>query len=257
MNQRGETMRKILCCAVFLCAGVCGWAQLQKSCPVADVVPTENITSLEINPSLEVPKGEKATSLSKLTLKAYYAFDKYLNVGVEVPLARFESPAQSKNGLGDVNFSISANRFYGEVWSFGSTLEVVTPTASDDSLGAGKLQLNPSVYGVYMPQGNFFFALGYKQYWSVAGDGGRDTINQGRIRSVIAYLSNAKWWALVDPRYIMDYENAGQAQFAPEAEIGTMINEGSSIYLRGGGKMGGNMPGNEWLVSVGFRILHL
>ena len=43
----------------------------------------------------------------------------------------------------------------------------------------------------------------------------------------------------------------------PEFEVGTMINEGTAVYLRGGGKMGGNMPGADWTVSMGFKVLYL
>lgn len=247
----------VLCFSAALLCALPARAQLQKSCPIHDVVPTENVTSLEINPALDVIDHSANTSVSKMTLKGYYAFDKYFNVGVEVPFARFESPDKSKNGLGDVTLSMSATNYHGTEWSFGSTFEFLLPTASDRNLGSGKVQFNPSFYGVYMPQGNFFFALGYKQFWSVAGDGGRDNINMGRVRGIVGYLSNDKWWALLDPRYVMDYENSGQAQFAPEAELGTMINEGTSVYLRYGGKVAGNMPGADWTVSVGFRILHL
>ncbi len=232
-------------------------AQLQQSCPVPAVVPTENITSLEINPSLEVPENTTDTSLSKVTLKGYFAFNRNWNIGLEVPLARFTSPGNTKNGLGDISLMATGMGYLGETWSYGALTEFMLPTATDDVFGSGKVQFSPALFGVYMPNSNFFLSFGYKQYWSIAGDGSRADINTGRIRMVAAYLSDSKWWALLDPRYLIDYEHSGQMQFAPEAEIGTMINTGTSVYLRGGGKMGGNMPGTDWMVSIGFRILHL
>ena len=230
-------------------------AQIQR---VYDVVPTENITSLEFNPSLDVLDHSKSTSLSKMTMKGAYKLTPLLSVGAEVPFARYESPADSKNGLGDITLSLSAGRYtYGDTWSFGGVLETIWPTASYDELGTGKVQMNPSFYGVYTPTPNWFVALGYKQYWSVAGDGGRDNINYGRIRLAMAYLSDNKWWVVLDPQYYINYDIPGQAHFSPEAEIGTMINEGTAIYLRASGKMGGNMPNKDWGISMGFRVLYL
>lgn len=241
----------------LLLIGIPAFAQLQKACPVPDVVPTENITSIELNPSQEVVDHSANTSVSKMTFKTYYAFNRNFSLGAELPLARYESPAKSKNGLGDVQFSASWSSAYNENWSFGSSVETLLPTATGKELGSGKVQVNPSVYAVYMPTGNFFFSCGYKQSWSVAGDGGRNNINNGRIRSVVAYLSDAQWWALVDPRYIINYDTIGEAKFETEAEIGTQINQGASVYLRGGGKLAGNMAGSDWTISVGFRILYL
>lgn len=230
-------------------------AQIQR---VYDVIPTDNFTSLEFNPSLQVLDNSGSTSRSAFTMKGAYKMTPYLSIGTEVPFMRYESPAVSKNGLGDITLSLTAGHYQVEnKWSFGGVLETIWPTATSDWLGSGKVQLNPSVYGVYMPTPNWFIAVGYKQHWSVAGDGGRDNINNARLRAVLAYLSDKQWWVLVDPRYIIDYDQKGKAQFAPEAEIGTMINTGTAIYLRAGGKVAGNMPGADWTVSTGFRVLYL
>ncbi len=250
--------KKYLVLLLLLFAGAqAGFAQLQKNYIIHDVVPTENVTSLEFNPSLDVIDNSGGTSVSKMTMKTFFAFDEHFNVGIEVPLARYESSAITKNGLGDVSFSLTATQFVRGPWSFGTTFEFVLPTATDDVLGTGKVQFSPSVYMVYMPENNFFFSLGYKQYWSTVGADRRPDINKGRIRSVIGYLSDSKWWAMIDPRYTIDYENSGNVLFAPEFEVGTMINPGTSVYLRGGGKMGGNAPGSDWTVSIGFKVLHL
>ena len=231
------------------------YAQIQE---IRDVLPNDKVTSLEFNPSMDVLDSPGSVSLSKMTMKGYYKFAPAMTLGIELPLARFESPAKSKNGLGDTTLSLSFGRYNeGEIWSFGAVLETIWPTATGKELGSGKVQLNPSVYGVYMPTPNWFFALGYKQSWSIAGDGGRDNINNGRIRGAIVYLSDTNWWVFLDPRYYIDYDTPGVAKFQPEAEVGTMINQGTAVYLRGGGKMGGNMPGADWTISAGFKVLYL
>ena len=230
-------------------------AQIQE---IRDVLPNDRVTSLELSPSLDVVDNSGSVSLSKMTMKGYYKFAPDLTAGIEVPVARFESPNKSKNGLGDITMSLSMGRYNeGQVWSYGAVLESILPTATSDELGTGKVQLNPSIYGVFMPTENWFFALGYKQSWSIMGDGGRDNINEGRIRGAVAYLSDTNWWVLLDPRYYIDYDNKGLAKFQPEAEVGTMINHGTAVYLRAGSKLSGNMPGPDWTVSVGFKVLYL
>ena len=249
-------MRKYGLLLAMLCVGALTvQAQIQQ---IRDVYPNDRVTSLELSPSLDVLDDSKSTSLSKMTMKGYYKFAPNMTLGLELPFARYESPDKRKNGLGDVTMSLSLGRYNeGQTWSYGAVLESVLPTASSDELGTGKVQLNPSVYGVYSPTSNWFFALGYKQHWSIAGDGGRDNINNGRIRGAIAYLSDSNWWAILDPRYYIDFDNPGQAKFQPEAEVGTMVNEGTAVYLRAGGKMGGNMAGPDWTVSAGFKVLYL
>ncbi len=241
-------------CAVLLAGVLPLQAQIQRP---RDIVPTENVTSLEFSPSLDVMDNSGSVSRSALTFKGGYAVDKYLNFALELPLARYEAPDKSKNGLGDATLSATVTSNYQETWSFGATADVVVPTATGKELGSGKVQVNPALFAVYMPHPSWFISLGYRQYWSVAGDGGRENTNQGRLRAVLAYLSDSKWWILADPRYIIDYENPGQARFSPEAEIGTMVNAGTSVYLRAGGKAGGNMPGPDWTVTMGFRVLYL
>lgn len=249
-------LKKYVVWLVF-CLGCVPFAQAQIQ-QIRDVLPNDRVTSFELSPSLDVMDNSGSVSLSKMTLKGYYKFAPFLTAGMELPMARFESPAKSKNGLGDITLSLSMGRYNeGETWSFGAVAETVLPTATSDELGTGKVQLNPSVYGVFMPTPNWFFALGYKQQWSVAGDGGREDINVGRIRGAIAYLSDSNWWVVLDPRYYVDYEVSGQDKFQPEAEIGTMINHGTAVYLRGGGKVSGNMAGPDWTVSAGFKVLYL
>lgn len=239
-------------------------AQLQKNVYVNDsvtihgVMPTENITSLELNPSFTAIDDSNNITLNQMTLKGGYALDKHFNAGLEVPLARYGADGFAKQGLGDVLLSTTYTRYApGGVFSYGVTSDFILPTATDDLLGTGKVQVAPAVFGVLNPNPNFFVSLGYRQWVSVAGDGGREDINLGRIRSVAAYLSDSKWWALADLRYLMDYHNSGQAEFAPEVELGSMITTGTAVYIRSGFHAAGNMNQKDWGVSVGFKLLHL
>lgn len=253
----GGNMFKKYILLLFVCMGGVSLVQAQIQ-QIRDVRPNDTVTSLEFTPSMDVLDDSRSTSLSKMTAKGYYHFAPNLTAGLELPFARFESPVKNKNGLGDITVSLSMGQYnLGQKWAFGAGIENIIPTATADELGSGKFQLNPSIYGVYSPNRNWFLALGYKQYWSIMGNGNRDDINQARIRGVLAYLSDTNWWVLLDPRYYIDYNNTGVAKFQPEIEVGTMINVGTALYLRSGGKMGGNMPGEDWTISMGFRVLYL
>lgn len=74
----------ILLCALLVCAASAR-ARLQKNCPVHDVVPTENITSLEINPALDVVDDSAGVSVFKMTLKEFFALSRPFNAGVKLP----------------------------------------------------------------------------------------------------------------------------------------------------------------------------
>lgn len=259
-------MRKNICLCAWLCAACAlpAQAQLQKTyyaqkgVEIRGVVPTENITSLEINPAFTAQDNSHNVTLNQLTVKVSNAFNAHWNAGIEVPLSRYGAEDYSKRGLGDVLLSGSyVAALADKRFSYGVTSDLILPTATGEDLGAGKVQLAPAVYGVYHPTPNFFISLGYRQWFSVAGDGGRENINHGRIRNAWAYLSDSQWWALLDLRYLINYQQWGEAAFAPQVEIGSMINSGVSAYIRTGGRLAGNMNQADWTVSIGLKLLHI
>ena len=249
-------MRKYLALGVLLwfCAPVN--AQIQRSYHYG-VVPTENITTFEVNPSTTVIDDSGGVSSSQLTLKTYRVISERFNWGVEVPLSRYESPDKSVSGLGDALLSVSwlipeGDRLLG----YGFKMEVFVPTATDRLLGAGKLQLSPSAFILFSLPGNLYAAAGYKHYQSVVGDRARDDINYGRLRLNVGYTSPSQWWALVNLYYYMDYERGGRAEFIPELEVGTLVNEGTAFYINGSTHAAGNWNTKDWSLGVGFKLLY-
>ncbi len=65
------------------------------------------------------------------------------------------------------------------------------------------------------------------------------------------------WWFEFDPRYTVDYKNPGEAELIGEFELGTMVNVGSSMYVRGGWRLAGNKYSYDWELMLGFKILYL
>lgn len=250
-------MRKYLALGVLLCFCAPANAQIQRSYHYG-VVPTENITTFEVNPSTTVIDDSGGVSSSQLTLKTYRVISERFNWGVEVPLSRYESPDKSVSGLGDALLSVSwlipeGDRLLG----YGFKMEVFVPTATDRLLGAGQLQLSPSAFILFSLPGNLYAAAGYKHYQSVVGDHARDDINYGRLRLNVGYTSPSQWWALVNLYYYMDYERGGRAEFIPELEVGTLVNEGTAFYINGSTHAAGNWNTKDWSLGVGFKLLYL
>jgi len=247
------------CLALGLLIGLCApaWAQIQRAYHYG-VVPTENITTFEVNPSTTVIDDSAGVSSSQMTLKAYRVISERFNWGVEVPLSRYESPEKSVNGLGDTLASFSwlvpeQDRLVG----FGFKMEFFLPTATDKLLGAGKLQASPSAFVLFPLPGDVYAAVGYKHYRSVAGDHARDDINYGRLRLNVGYTSPSQWWVLTNLYYYMDYENAGQAEFIPELEVGTLVSDGTALYVNASTHAAGNWHSKDWSFGVGFKLLYL
>ena len=247
---------------IILLMGLCllpltGWAQLQRLCSYG-VLPTDNVTMLEINPVLTAIEDSKGVSSSQLIVKTYHTINKHYNWGVELPLGRYESPAKSVSGLGDVLANVSWVQPQGDTgFGYGAKMEVFLPTATDKRLGSGQLQASPSFFLLWVFDPGLYVAAGYKHYVSVLGDHSREDINFGRFRLNISYLSSDKWWVQTNWYYYQDFHNTGKAEFVPELEVGTLVNEGTALYINGSTHGAGNWHSKDWSVGVGFKILYL
>ncbi len=250
-------MRKLVLGVVCLCATLPGFGQLQKLCQYG-VLPTDNITSMEVNPSLTVSDDSGGVSTSQLTFKTYHVINPNWNWGVEVPLARFESPEKSVSGLGDVMLAFTWVRpETDKSLGYGAKMEFFMPTATDKRLGSGQLQASPAVFGVWTNGSGFYAALGYKHYVSIVGDHAREDINYARIRGNLSYLSENKWWIQTNWYYYQNFHEKGQMEFVPELEFGTLVNEGTAFYINGSTHAAGNWKSKDWGISVGFKVLYL
>lgn len=241
--------------AVMLCFPVLSWAHLQRFY-VPGLAPTQHVTSLELAPSTSVIDESENLSVDTVTAKAYYAVNRNYNMGLEVPLSRWVSADDSIKGLGDISLSAQAVQT-GHKLDLGAKLETMLPTATDDVLGTGKWQISPSVFVVYPASKSFFAALAYKHYYSLLGADSRNDINYGRVRLLLTYMDPDLWWITFDPQYYIDYENTGKAELFFESELGVMINQGTSLYIKPGFHLGGNWQSKDWSLNIGFKILYL
>ncbi len=234
-----------------------GFSQIQRLCQYG-VLPTDNVTMMEINPSVTAIEDSRGLSSSQLLIKTYHTINAHYNWGVEAPLVRYESPDKSVNGLGDILANISWIEPQNENgFGYGAKMEFVLPTATDKRLGAGQLQASPSFFLLWVLDSGIYIASGYKHYVSVIGDHAREDINYGRFRLNISYLNPNNWWIQTNGYYYQDYRHHGRAEFIPELELGTLVSQGTGIYLNGSTHAGGNWHSKDWTLGVGFKILYL
>lgn len=222
---------------------------------IRGVRPTDKISSLELNPSLTTIDDSGGISSSAFTAKYYYSFDQSYSIGVEVPVARFESPEKSTTGLGDILLSTSYTKPT-KIANLDVGLDISIPTATDDLLGSSKLALNPFAVIEFSLSDNIFFATGYKHYASVTKEHSQEHTNMGRIRNMIGFTSNLNWWAIADTQYYMDYKNS-KDEFYLEVELGAMLYNEISMYIKPGWRLGGNMQSKDWSLSFGVKLLSI
>jgi hypothetical protein len=93
------------------------------------VNPADNLTKFELLPKLTVIDAGSGVSSSTFTLKYDRAIQGIYGVNLELPLARFESPGDSHNGVGDLNVRVRAQKKLGRFVLIGG-LETVGPCSA-------------------------------------------------------------------------------------------------------------------------------
>lgn len=221
---------------------------------VRGVNPADNITKTEILPKFTMIDTDNDVSVSTVTLKYDRAWRGVYGLNFELPLAHFRSPFGDDTGIGDFNVRGRFQHTTGR-WTFLTGAEAVLPTATADTLGEGKLQLNPITAAVYAFSPQTFGVVTAKHLFGVAGDSDRADIVRGQYRIIFAYTTLNGWWFLADPQLWVDYHKGGRLHFAPEAEIGKMIGKTTGIWIRGGGHVAGNWRRDDWTISAGVRLI--
>lgn len=221
------------------------------------VNPADNITKIELQPRVSVTDDKLGISTATMTMKFDRAIRGTYGVSVELPLARFESPFGSNNGIGDTNVAFRAQKMAGRsVYLAG--VQMVIPTATADALGLGKLQVNPTVGAVYAFSKTTFLAVVAKHIFSVAGDAKREDIRWGQYRTLLGYTSPKGYWLLADPQLWTDYRRGARPDFAPEFEVGKMVGPTTGVWFRGGGHVAGGWNNRQsWVVGCGIRFILL
>lgn len=217
------------------------------------VNPADNITKIELLPRLQVIDDD--ISIVATAIKYDRALNSNWGINVELPILRFQSPFGTDNGIGDVAFRFRYQTKPSKRVTLITGGEVIIPTATADSLGGGKLQLNPTVAAVYQVSNTTFVAGVTKQIFSVAGSDSRPDIRQSQNRLLIGYVSRKGWWAMADPQLWLDYRRNALPAFEPEFEVGKMVGPTTGIWFRAGGHVAGGWHRQDWNIGGGIRFI--
>jgi hypothetical protein len=204
-------------------------AQESSGSGAPGVNPKDNVSKAEVLYRYEGFRG--GAGINSLTFKYDQALSKELGFNVETPLVHYKGFGLEDAGLGDVQARLRYVKSFGQV-SLLAGVELVVPTASDDTLGRGKWQSNPTIGAVYAFSSSLFAFAGYKHIWSFAGDGERAAINESQPRFLMAYVDPKGWWLLGDAKYTKSWEGLHPATLDTEVEIGQMIGRSTGIWLR-------------------------
>ena len=129
---------------------------------VKGVNPADNVTKMELLPSLNVVDTEGKPSITTLGLKYDKELYKIFGINLELPLSHFSGYGISDAGIGDLRVRGRAQYRFGRNVIIGAT-EFVFPTATSDTLGTRQYTFDPTLAYVYAFSPNFFTALVGKQ----------------------------------------------------------------------------------------------
>ena len=136
--------KKILLLILFLFSFSAAFAQLQD---IHGVIPTENVTSLEILPRFKAKDDSQNISIATLEINPTFKLNQHWKFGAEIPLSRYGEDHFSKKGLGDIITSFYYTDYSpNKIFSYGIGAEMIWPTASSSFLGKGKAIAEPEIF---------------------------------------------------------------------------------------------------------------
>lgn len=250
-------LKKLMGLVLFASLYAPAFAYVQDEVYVRGILPTENITSLEIKPRFKAKDDSANKTVATVEIKPSFKLNKNWKFQSEIPVLRMSDGDYTQKGLGDIMVAGYYTQYSPDkVFSYGVGSELVMPTATYRDLGDGKWVAEPEIFLVWKLSPRFFVETEYRHIFSFAGSSGREDINASRYRMILGYVSPNHWWFEFDPRYTVDYVNKSEAELIGEFELGTMINVGTSAYIRGGWHLAGNKYSQDWELMLGFKILY-
>lgn len=168
------------------------------------------------------------------TLKYDYRATSKVGLNFELPvLGHFHSPSMVIGpmtvpsaddwGIGDVFARIRYIDRAGQ-WSYGGAIETAFPTATQDSLGTGKFQLNPAALAVYAWSPSVITAGVVKSVNSIGGEGDRADIRNIELRGIQAFMFPNRMFVTLDLKHTWELINAEDRWWDGAGEVGYQFN---------------------------------
>ena len=198
--------------------------------PVADLisVPIQN----NVNPGI-APYGRVQNVVSLQPVIPWNMTENWMLITrVIQPIVWQPYPDQKTGGvfgLGDMNpsFFLSPRKPGALIWGAGPAL--VIPTATSNILGNGKLSLGPSAVVLAQP-GQWTVGALVSNVWSVAGSGGRPSVNRMALQYFISYNLPHEWYLSSAPTLTADWRaTSGNVWTVPlGAGVGKLVTFGNA-----------------------------
>lgn len=229
-------------------------------------LPGPNIDKTGTNPNLFQETYSVVNQFRKLEgRKSYYnatlfraefpTSNRRASIRNEIPMIYIDNPQNQVFGLGDVQTRLNYLPILKDLFAMQLRLDLYWPTATHEALGTGKLVAAPQVIVGYTLPGNTIIAPAYQHSFSYAGNPNRPSIHKGDIDLYIVKRSkNTKSWIIVDPDFMIDYQN-GTTAATIEIETGRVFWKGVSLYVRPGLGIGDARPYN-FQIETGIRHVH-
>jgi hypothetical protein len=177
--------------------------------PIASLisVPLQNNANFGIEPGSRVQNVLNIQPVIPVGLgKDWNLIVRWITPIIWQPLpAEAPAPEVGKYGFGDMqpSFFFSPKKVGKLIWGVGPVFQL--PTATDDYLGQGKVGLGPTIVALTQP-GKWTIGALANNVWSVAGSGGRPSVNQFLVQYFINYNLNKGWYLGTQPILTANWE---------------------------------------------------
>jgi len=141
----------------------------------------------------------------------------------DMPLAVSHRQDVTRAGLGDLYAQVlyvpHLTRKFALVTGAGLSL----PTATDETLGTGKLTVAPVVAPVWFFEKKGFFLVKLQDFVSVAGDDQRPDLHYFTTTPLLVWRLNRKWWIQLDTEAKTNFKDSGHTSFRSGFLVGRMV----------------------------------
>lgn len=137
---------------------------------------------------------------------SYFELAEYPQPVSGMPMGNPYPGPGSATGISDLMsaFLFSKKKAHHGRSHFSAGFAVQLPTATDDTLGAGKWCVGPAIEYEY-EYGRFFAAFVALNFWSVAGDADRKGVNMFMLKPMVTYDLGHRWKAVYMPYGVSIY----------------------------------------------------
>jgi hypothetical protein len=168
----------------------------------------------------------------------------------DLPIATTHLGSETRTGLGDLYGQGLLIPHLSRKFAFVAGTGFVVPTATDKTLGAGKLQLAPLAVPIwFLPKGKGFFYIKVQDFISVAGAGDRPDVHYLLVTPFVLHKLTKGWWVAADLESRTNWKNDNHTDFRAGFELGRVISHKYGLAVKPEVPFGGTKLG-DWTLKL-------